>query len=602
MLSWLLAILAGAAVALVSYGSAVRSNSPWLWIAAFLRAAAIALLTAAVLDAPLGLQRRLAPVVLLDASASWLRSGDTAAWRAAQDTARRLSRDSVVLFGATPRLAAVPSAPDDQASHLQPALVQALGSGRSVVVITDGEIDDGSTALNALPGGSRIVVPERGRFRDVAVVSADAPRFVSTGDSIGVRVSIGSGSGGAGSGTLTMYLGGRLVASTAVDSMPALSERVELLRGFWDGREDGPSVLQLVARFDGDSEVRNDTLNSAVDLSTTPGVVFVSTSPDLDSRYALAVLHGTLALPTRAFLRVASGNWRLEGPLTQVDESEVRRSVSNAPVVIIHGDTAMLGSPRELTRGSLALISTVTDGGDWYPVGTPSSPLAAALSGIPWDSLPPVEASARLPRGDWEGLEVRRGRQAERRMLVSGTDSPRRIAVVGAAGLWRWAFKGGPSADAFEAFWGSVFDWLVAESADARAATPAASYVRAGEIVRWRKGTGADSMVDVLVTPRGSTAQGDTIHLRFGPTGAAAESPALAPGLYDVSSEGGRSLLAVNASFEMIPRRPAVVTADIEGVAPAGERRGSRRTSGVFVTLVLILCTEWFLRRRLGLR
>jgi hypothetical protein len=285
-----------------------------------------------------------------------------------------------------------------------------------------------------------------------------------------------------------------------------------------------------------------------------------------------------------------------------VAESEVRRAVGNAPVVILQGDTAIFGAPREFTRGALALFSTATDGGDWYPVGSPPSPLAPALSGIQWDSLPPVEVSPSMPAGSWQALETRRARQFGSRVAITGVDTPRRIAVIGVSGLWRWAFKGGVSADAHAALWGSVFDWLVAERADDRAASPAATWFREGEPIRWRRGSRADSVVRVAITARREGARADTLTLHFPPSSTTADSPPLPAGTYDVSADGGASLLVVNESLELVPRRPVLASGAVEGSAPEGERRGSRHTPAVYIGIVLMLCAEWLLRRRLGLR
>jgi hypothetical protein len=561
---------------------------------------------AAVLDAPLGASASKKSIVLLDASSSWLRAGDTSAWRAAQQLVRESGSDSVIVFGDSLRVNAIPDTPTDRATRLQPALLRALGSGRAISIITDGELDDRASALDALPGGSQIMVPERGAHLDVAVVSIDAPRYITKGDSLAVRAVLVAGVGGAAPGSLQLTLGSVPVGSIDVDSLAPFGEHVVVARGYWNEDFNGPVLLSAVVSSAGDREPRNDSLFSVVDASTTPSVVFISSSPDLDARYALAVLRGTLSLPTRAFLRVAPGSWRLEGALTRVDEAEVRRAASNAPAVIIHGDTAIFGEPRSFTKGALVLVSTSTAGGDWYPVGTPASPISTALVGINWDSLPPIEVSAGVVSGDWAALETRRGRQFERRVAIGAVDSPRRIAVVGASGLWRWVLKGGVAADAHASLWGSLFDWLVAERSDERAASPALSYFRSGEVIRWRKGTApvadADSMVIMALTPRRAQAQTDTVRLRFGASSTIAESPTLPPGVYDVQGGGGNSLLVVNQSQELVPRRAVVSAATIEGRAPEGEKRGSRRSPPVFVVLVTILCAEWLLRRRLGLR
>src|SRR5205823_1496416 len=151
----------------------------------------------------------------------------------------------------------------------------------------------------------------------------------------------------------------------------------------------------------------------------------------------------------------------IEGALTPVSEDEVRRAVREAPVAILHGDTAVFGAPRSVTLGPLALIApAAASDGEWYPSAAPPSPLAPALAGVVWDSLPPVAVSAQPLKGAWQGVEARRARGQERRTIIGGDDEPRRVAIVAASGLWRWRFRGGVSSDAFTAVWGSLFDWL----------------------------------------------------------------------------------------------------------------------------------------------
>ena len=249
------------------------------------------------------------------------------------------------------------------------------------------------------------------------------------------------------------------------------------------------------------------------------------------------------------------------------------------------------------------MVPPVAEGsGDWYAIGAPPSPLSAALSGVEWDSLPPLDVGPGLPRADWEGLETRRARRLERRVAIVGTERPRRTVIVAAAGFWRWRFRGGTSADAFSSLWGSVFDWLSAERSDVRAALPADASVRAGDPVRWRRGAGDDSVTTVLVSRRGDSARTDTMLLRF-PRGATiVETPARDAGIYDVQARGGSSLLVVNPSREWLPRRPSVRSGAV-GRAPSLSDAPRLRSLGwVYVVVILALCGEWLLRRRMGYR
>src|SRR5262245_50022857 len=153
MSPWLLAIVAGLIVALIQYGPRELRNASSL-ITAALRAGAVALVTALLLDAPAGLAKPVPAWAALDASLSMAR-GDSAVWRAARDSVRRVDVDSTFLFGDSVRRADTIGAPHDQASVLRPAVERALGAGHPLVVITDGELDD-PDAAQTLPPGSRL--------------------------------------------------------------------------------------------------------------------------------------------------------------------------------------------------------------------------------------------------------------------------------------------------------------------------------------------------------------------------------------------------------------------------------------------------------------
>jgi hypothetical protein len=328
----------------------------------------------------------------------------------------------------------------------------------------------------------------------------------------------------------------------------------------------------------------------------------VSTSPDLDSREALALLRGALALPTRGFYRVAPGVWRQDGSLAPANESDIRAIVRDAPLVVLHGDTAVFGAPRAAAKGALALFSPPPEGSaDWYATGAPPSPVSAALSAAAWDSLPPLDVAGDVPAGDWVALETRRGRRFERRNAIVGREGARRTVIVGASGFWRWRVRGGAPSDAFGAVWGGLFDWLSGGRTDARAAVNADAIVHAGDPVRWRRGAGDDSVVSVVLTRRGDQASADSMMLRFTEGDNIVESRPLPPGVYDVQTTGGNSVLVVNPSRELYPRR---------GIRSGSVGRGSsvsdaprlRSLGWVYAVVIFALCAEWFLRRRLGMR
>jgi hypothetical protein len=605
MLAWVVAGLVGVGVAAVQYGRPARA---WDAVVAGLRAISLVLAAALVLDAPFGWSAAPRVIPALDVSASWRRAGDSASYGVAVRRFRALRGDSALLFGDSVRPGAAPAVPLDVRSAARPLVDRALAAGRPAVVITDGEIDD-PEALTALPAGSRLEVIPHASAPDVAVMALDAPRAVVDGDSILVGVTVATGAAGTGAGTLTVTLDGRLLAAQALAALDARAERTETVRIVIPAR-DGQAVLRAIATVAGDREPRNDTLGVAIEVSPAAGAVFVSTAPDYDARYALDVLRGAVALPTRGFFRVATGQWRVDGTLAPVSEADVRRAAANAPLVVLHGDTAVFGPPRTATRGSLALMPAIEvtppAAGEWYATAAPPSPLAAALSGVPWDSLPPIDVSAAdddAGAGWWDGVVTARARRSDRRVAVRGTVSGRRVVVVQASGLWQWRFRGGVAADAYAALWGGIFDWLAAERPDARAAVPADGVLRAGDPIRWRRGTaGGDSVVRVVVEARGA-GRADTLMLRFG-AATTVETPPLPSGVYDARAAGGPSLMVVNPSREWLPNRPVLRSGPIGGGGGAAAGGGPRLRSVWWVYLVLVgaLCAEWISRRRLGLR
>ena len=595
---WLLAIAAGILLAIVQYGTRGFAAGGVALGAAALRACAVTLIVALLLDAPAGCAKPVAAWAALDVSLSMAR-GDSAMWRTARDSIRAVGADSVFVFGDSVRAAGPAPVPRDESSDLRPAVERALGAGHPLVVVTDGELDD-PDAARGLPAGSRIVVLKRPPERDLAVVSIDVPRAVVSGDTVQATVTVAAGSAGAGQGSLALSIADKPLARITMDAMGAYVERAIPVKARVEAPA-GPALLRAVVSSPQDAERRNDTLLVPIEVSRAASAVFVSTSPDFDARYALAVLRGSLGIPARGYFRVAPGEWRIEGPLTPVPESEVRQAIRDAPVVILHGDTAAFGPPRSIAPGPLALIVTAGTDGEWYASAAPMSPLAPALSGLPWDSLPPVGIVPNPPSGSWIGVEARRGRGDERKPIVVGTDEPRRVAIIAASGLWRWQFRGGVASDAFTAFWGSIFDWLAAERIDRRAAVVDDRMVRAGDPVRWRRGTPQDSVVTLMLRQRG-TGRVDSLTLRFPSNANIVETKPLAAGIYDVSTRGGLSILPVNESREWLPRAPRVAAVATGGALSADATPRLRLFGWVYAVVILMLCAEWLIRRARGMR
>ena len=601
MLHWLTASVAGVLVAVLQYGRTVRL--PRFALPALLRALATALVVALLLSAPAGRPTVVTPDIALDASESWLRASPRCdRWRLALDSASALGGGRWLRFGESVRADASVGAPVDRASRLRPVADRAAGTGRPVVVITDGEVDD-VEAVAALPRGSRTIVMPCPPTPDAALLALDAPRTLLAGDTITARVTVLAGGGGAAAGQVELRLDSALLGSARYRTLLPHAEQTLDIRARPAGIER-TAVLRAMIRRGDDPEPRNDTLGLGVDVSRAPAAVFVSTAPDYDAREAVAALRGVTSLPTRAYYRVAPGAWRADGALTRVDESAVRAAVREAPLVVLHGDTSLFGPPRAATRGALLLFAPpAADDGEWFAAAVPPSPVAAAIGALPFDSLPPVSVSPGVPRGDWQGLVVRRGGSPDdRRSALAGWDAPRHIAVLGASGLWRWRFRGGTRADAYGALFGSLYDWLAAGRSDRRAAVPDAALLRAGLPIRWRRGAAGDSVVPVTITRRSATGRVYSVMLRFAEGASVAESPPLPPGVYDARMTGGGAVLVVNPSRELVPRRAVVKAGGVGGVAALGEPLALRSLGWVYLLVVGMLCGEWMLRRKAGVK
>jgi hypothetical protein len=601
MALWLFAALAGLAAATLQYGTNVLR--PAIAPLALLRAGVVAIVVAMLLGAPGGRSTPLAPEIALDASESWTRGGAACdRWGAALDSARRSGGGTRLRFGDSTRVDDSRGGPTDRNSRLRGVADRVASTGHPVVVITDGELDD-ADVLGSLPRGSRTIVLPCRAGPDLAVTALETPRTLLAGDTSTIRLTLGAGAAGSPAGQLELRLDGQLLAAQAVPALGAWAEQAVALRGIAEGA-DRAGVLRAVFRGAGDTEPRNDTLALGVDVSRAAAAVFVSTTPDFDAREAVAALRGVTLLPTRAYYRVAPGAWRADGALDRVTEEDVRSAVRDAPIVILHGDTTLFGAPRSATRGALLLFAPPAgEEGEWLAAAAPASPLAPALAALPFDSLPPLSVAPVLPRGEWQGLVVREpGAGAERRVALVGWETPRRIAVLGASGFWRWRFRGGQRADAYGAFFGTLFDWLAAGRSDRRPVVPDAGVFRAGAPLRWRRGSPTDTTATFTMVRRGSPARTDSMTLHFSESATVVESPPVPPGVYDVRSTNGTSVIAVNQSTELLPRRPTVQSGRFGGRASLTDAPLARELGWLYVIAVLGLCAEWLLRRRVGMR
>lgn len=626
MTRWALAAAIALLVAWLAYArSATPGQRGKVALLAAIRFAAVLLVAAMVLGAPSAPPTPAAPLVAIDVSSSWRRAGGDDSSRV--DSVRAQWQRAILSGGAADNLVMLLGdslremeqgdlarvLPNDAASRIRPAIDRAAALGRPLLLVTDGEVDD-PESLSEAPIGSSVRVPVREARQDVALSDLTVPSDASAGDTLQVAALIASGATTSGEGRLLLTLDGVAAGNVAIPTLGAFSTtRVTLPLPLPRGSRT--ALLRATLEVAGDVEPRNDTLSASIEIGDRPPAVFVSTAPDLDVREVLVVLRGALALPTRAYLRIAPGVWREEGSLAPIREEDVRARATAAGLLIVHGDTSWAPPSAGRARGARALwtpapptalarAGEVARAAEWYASSAPPSPLSASLSGLPWDSLPPLTL-AGLPRGAITVLAAQLGRRGEAVPAIAAReDGGMRTLVISGSGYAGWALRGGRSAEAFTALWGTMFDWLAVGRGDLRAARPASAWMRAGDAVQWRRG-GTDSLVSVVVTRRttgAASTSADTVRLRFAPGTVSATSPALAAGVYDARTIGGSAVLVVNASREWVPRAPSVRDGPLSAGALSTDAPRLADRWWPFLAALVLLSVEWIARRLVGLR
>ncbi len=561
-----------------------------------LRVIAVMAVCALLLDLVIGTARPPVPLIALDASASWLKGGDSTAWRIAADSARQ-GGGEVVLFGDSVRSATIPGVPGDLASFVGPAVQRAAGVGQRVLVITDGGIDDADALQQAAAGSRLVVVTSSASSPDRAISDLSAPVEGRAGDSISVVTRITSGSATTAASTVRWLLDDTVLGQAPVPPMTAASE-VTIMSTLVVPSGDSLAVLRAVLQAGGDEQPRNDSLAVPFRRGARQRVVVLSTAPDADVRDVTTALRANVALPTDAFFRIAPGRWLRDGNLTPVDESVVRVAVRGASLAVLHGDTTVMGSPSSLgTRALLLLAPPDGDTPELLVRPAPSSPLQAALGGIVIESLPPLLATAPA-RGGLTALSAAPGITATGAMpVVTVSEGAVRRVLITAAGYSRWRARGGVSEVAFQALIGGATDWLLGARGVAAAPVTVTPVQRAGAPIRWRRGANPEAVL-ALVRDGDRRARRDTLVFA---EGSEVSMPPLDVGVWRGTVDGAPVVLPISASREWLPGSGTLRSGPLNGEA-VPIRRGARSLGWLYLATVLLLATEWLLRRRAGLR
>ncbi len=358
------------------------------------------------------------------------------------------------------------------------------------------------------------------------------------------------------------------------------------------------------------------------------GLVLVSFAPDWEVRHLLPVLEDVTGLPGSAYLRAGPDRYVRGGVAADrgpaADSATVRRAATGAALLVLHG----LGASSEAWAATLAarpgrrlmlpsdpvgaralgLEVAAARPGEWYASpDVPTSPVAGALAGVELQELPPVTSvMVADPPDPRPVLQLQlRGAGAPQGAFRLVDDPSGRLVVGLATGWWRWAARD-EGRGAYRSLFSGLAGWLLGgERAAAADPRPASWVFPAGQAIAWSMPPGDSTAYRVVV---GSEPALDTLLT----AGAPASLPALAPGTwpYAVLDEEGDTVGSgrfdvVRSTPDMIP--PPVTTdfaalggADAVPVEAAG--RPLRTSPLPYLLIIALLCGEWIVRRRSGLR
>ena len=549
------------------------------------------------------------PIVLVDASLSM--SG--APWRAALDSARARARGRAVVWRFGTHVSMFDTTPPaDGASRLAPALEAAASRAGEVIVLTDGAVDDVAKIPPDLLRRPRVILTPRPPFWDAYVASVEGTRHLTRTDTVRLRVSYGTagtreGGRGKGKAALVVSVGGRRLTTQGV-SLPD-SGILETSITLPASRFPLPGWQVLEVRLDGagDAEPRDDARLFALDVSSEPAAVILASPPDWESRFLAKALSDVARVPVKMFVETERGRWRDAATLAPVATADLNRAASAARLVVVIGDAERTQSLTGSVHASRLVWQTNGQSGDWYVEPPLSSPLTATLSGVLWDSLPPATAVAVSTRDTSNAMValtarlVRRGPARPIVLLAQRNGGGAREATVTAAGLWRWAFRGGAAEQTYRTLVAGLVDWLLGEqgAGSRERAVPQALEIANGLPVVWEWRSRDEPRPLVVTLKTSSETRVDT--LRF--DAARRAELLLPPGIYQYALSGGseRGVVAVEEySDEWRPRAPTIGPQPGEATARLASV-GLRDRWWLFVIAIAALATEWALRRRQGL-
>lgn len=576
---------------------------------------------------------------LLDASVSMgaVDPSGASAWSGASQRAAELEADgwTVVRFGGDRLEAGATGAtlPMARTSRLLPALQAAAeGGAREVLVLSDMRFDDAVALRGAVEALPLEVTFERFGAVDanVGVASFRVPDVPRPDEGPIVEVEVHGGPPGDSVDVVILEEGEEVARTRVAAPSPGLraSATVQLPAPSGGGRVRY-SVRTLSDGADGfaDDDARVAYANVGYEEG---GLVLVSLRPDWEPRHLLPVLEEVTGLSASAYLRAGPDRYVRSGRAadrgTPVDSAMVRAAAADAALLVIHGlhedadewVTSLAARPgRRLVlpadaAGARAVGVEVggPQEGEWYASpDVPTSPIAGALAGVELQGLPPltdVMAAQRPNAQPVLQLQLRgAGAPANAFHLVDDPDG--RLVVALSSAYWRWAARE-EGRDAYRSLWSGLAGWLLSGQRTAAAEPrPSSWVVERGTEVEWAL-PAADSAVyhlsvegpdgvavDMTLTGGGRATTSPMEPAMYAYTVRSAEGDTVGTGRFDV----------VRSTLDMLP--PALepdFSALAGGTALMAESPGRplRTSPFPYLLVMMLLCGEWVVRRRSGLR
>ena len=538
------------------------------------------------------------PVILLDGSLS-MRS-DTAAFTRLADSLATVGE--VLYFGdGRPSTDTITRG----RSNLGATLRAAVGMGRTVEIVTDGQLDDGSDLPSGLLADAGIRLLPGSATTTVAVTRVRGPERMTAGDTLVVTGEVRTFSGWTDDDAdIEIRLANRVLARTRVPTAPDARSAFRLETDA--SLEPGEHLLTVAVASSDSATMGTRSRLLHLTVIATPGVVLLADPGDWDSRFLYRALLDVADLPVKGYVTITADQWHTMDGLVAVSAAEVRRAARGADLLILKGGTeSFVGGSRAraVWRWASGENGEAQLPGDWYLGVGAGSPLSSAFAGVAVDSFPPAAQITPIQAedGEWVGLLAQEGRRGALRPVVVGGQRGRdRYVTVAADGLWRWAFPGGSSEQGYRAWVAATTSWLLggadSTTAPARPITPVVQRARPLQF-HWA-GQGSPVPVPIRLQSDDATV---TDTLSFDGSGTATLWLPLGRYRYSLPNGTGGVVAVEPFSDELLPR--AVTLQSQAGVVVArSSRRSAREALWLFGLVVLALAGEWLARRRLGLR